>query len=82
MISRRFAPRFRNLQELTLRNALKEKLDRGEVASAMAVRLVTGNEIVTIATSAGFDSIYVDLEHSSFSIETASRISLAALAEG
>jgi 4-hydroxy-2-oxoheptanedioate aldolase len=70
------------LQELTLRNALKEKLDRGEVASAMAVRLVTGNEIVPIASSAGFDSIYVDLEHSSFSIETASRISLAALAEG
>jgi len=70
------------LQKLALRNALKEKLDRGEVVSSMAVRLVGGAEVVTIAKSGGFDSIYVDLEHSSFSIETASRISLAALAEG
>jgi 4-hydroxy-2-oxoheptanedioate aldolase len=69
------------VSEFALRNALKEKLARGEVASSMAVRLVAGNEIVTLAKTAGFDSIYVDLEHSSFSVETAGRISLMALAE-
>jgi 4-hydroxy-2-oxoheptanedioate aldolase len=63
-------------------NMLKDKLRRGEVASGMAVRLVAGNEIVMLAKTAGFDSIYVDLEHSSFSIETAGRICLMALAEG
>jgi 4-hydroxy-2-oxoheptanedioate aldolase len=68
--------------EFAVRNALKEKLARGEVASTAAVRLVAGNEIVTIAKSAGLDSIYLDLEHSSFSIETAGRLSLMALAEG
>jgi 4-hydroxy-2-oxoheptanedioate aldolase len=70
------------VSEFVLRNALKDKLDRGEVASSMTIRLVSGNEIVTLAKTAGFDSIYVDLEHSSFSIETAARISLMALAEG
>jgi 4-hydroxy-2-oxoheptanedioate aldolase len=70
------------MQELTLRNALKEKLDRGDVASSIAIRSFSGNEIITIAKSAGLDSIYVDLEHSSLAIETAGRISLMALAEG
>lgn len=70
------------MAELVLHNVLKEKLVRGEIGSGMAVRLVTGNEIVTLAKTAGFDSIYVDLEHSSFSIETAGRLSLMALAAG
>jgi 4-hydroxy-2-oxoheptanedioate aldolase len=60
---------------------LKQKLERGEVGSSMAVRLATGNEIVLLARSAGFDSIYIDLEHSSLSIETAGRIALTALGE-
>ena len=30
----------------------------------MAVRLVAGNEVVTLAKTAGLDSIHVDLEHS------------------
>src|SRR5262245_61724410 len=64
------------------RNAVKERLARDEVASVMAVRLVTSPEIVPLAKAAGFDSIYVDLEHSSFSIETTGLISLTALAAG
>jgi 2-keto-3-deoxy-L-rhamnonate aldolase RhmA len=63
-------------------NALKHKLRRGEVACGMVVRLVAGNEIVMLARTAGIDSIYVDLENSTFSIETAAGICLMALAEG
>ena len=63
-----------------LRNGVKEKLGRGEVVASMTVRLVPGNEIVRIAKTAGFDTIYVDLEHSSFSIETASQLATMALA--
>jgi 4-hydroxy-2-oxoheptanedioate aldolase len=70
------------VQDLILRNTLKEKLGRGEIASTVAVRLVTGNEIVILAKSAGLDSVYLDLEHSSLSIETAGRLCLMALAEG
>src|SRR5215470_1353443 len=65
-----------------LRNHVKEKLGRGEVVASMTVRLVRGVEIAHIAKSAGFDSLYVDLEHSSFSLETTGQICIAALEAG
>jgi 2-keto-3-deoxy-L-rhamnonate aldolase RhmA len=65
-----------------LRNHAKEKLLRGEVVASMTVRLVRGVEIARIAKTAGFDSLYVDMEHSSFSLETAGQISMAALEAG
>jgi 4-hydroxy-2-oxoheptanedioate aldolase len=65
-----------------LRNYLKEKLARGEVAASITVRLVHGIEIARIAKTAGFDSLYVDMEHSSFSFETTSQICMAALQMG
>jgi 2-keto-3-deoxy-L-rhamnonate aldolase RhmA len=63
-------------------NPLKEKLSRGELVASMTVRLVSSVEIVRIAKTAGFDAIYIDLEHSAFSIETASQISIMALEAG
>ena len=63
-----------------LRNPMKEKLARGEVVASMTVRLVTGIEIARIASTAGFDGLYVDLEHSSLSLAATSRICMAALA--
>jgi len=63
-----------------LRNPMKEKLARGEVVASMTVRLVTGIEIARIAKTAGFDGLYVDLEHSSLSLAATSRICMAALA--
>jgi 2-keto-3-deoxy-L-rhamnonate aldolase RhmA len=61
---------------------MKEKLARGEVVASMTVRLVHGIEIARIAQTAGFDSLYVDMEHSSFSFETTSQICMAALEVG
>lgn len=65
-----------------LRNGLKEKLTRGEVAASMIVRLVSTIEIAQLAKTAGFDSFYLDNEHNSFSLETTSQICMAALAVG
>src|SRR5260370_5750953 len=65
-----------------LRNSGKEKLARGEVVASMTVRLVRQVEIAQIAKTAGFDTIYVDMEHCSASIETTSQICMAALAAG
>src|SRR2546430_11441138 len=48
----------------------------------MTARLVSSIEIVRIAKSAGFDSLYIDLEHSSFSMETTSQICVMALEAG
>jgi len=66
----------------SLRNNVKEKLARGEVVASMTVRLARSVEIARIAKTAGFDSIYVDIEHSSLSLETTSQICIAAMEIG
>jgi 4-hydroxy-2-oxoheptanedioate aldolase len=65
-----------------LRNGVKEKLARGEVVASMTVRLVRQIEIAQIAATAGFDTLYIDVEHASVSLETTSQICIAALAAG
>ncbi|VVJ21584.1 2 [Amycolatopsis camponoti] len=60
-----------------LRNPVKEKLARGEPVYSMTVRLVRTIDIAAIAHTAGFDSVYIDLEHSSFSLEAAGQICMA-----
>jgi 2-keto-3-deoxy-L-rhamnonate aldolase RhmA len=68
--------------ELSARNLMKAKMESGGLAVGMIVRLMRGVEIAAIAKSAGFDSLYIDLEHCSFSLETVSQISLTAAALG
>ncbi|RQR32198.1 MULTISPECIES: HpcH/HpaI aldolase/citrate lyase family protein [unclassified Burkholderia] len=63
-------------------NRVKNKLAKDEVVLSMTARLVRTAEIAVIAKTAGFDSIYIDLEHSSFSVETTSQICMAALGQG
>ena len=55
-----------------MKNPVKEKLARGELVASMTVRLVSGVEIVPIAKAAGFDSLYIDLEHSSLTLHATS----------
>jgi 2-keto-3-deoxy-L-rhamnonate aldolase RhmA len=61
-----------------LRNRIKEKLARDEVVASMTVRLSRSIEIAQIAATAGFDSLYVDLEHNTLSIDTCCQICIAA----
>lgn len=70
------------MEKATVANRVKEKLARGEVVASMIVKLVKGVEIARLARTAGFDSLYVDIEHSSFSFETTSQICMAALEVG
>lgn len=63
-------------------NYMKAIMNAGGVAVGMVVRLLRGVEVAAIAKSAGFDCLYVDLEHCSFSLETVSQISIAATALG
>ena len=65
-----------------VRNNVKEKLARGEIVASMTVRLARSVEIARLAKTAGFDSIYVDVEHSSLSLETTGQICIAALEAG
>jgi 4-hydroxy-2-oxoheptanedioate aldolase len=65
-----------------VRNGVKDKLARDEVVGSMAVRLVRTVEIAAIARTAGFDTFYIDVEHSSFSLDTTGQICMAGLAAG
>jgi 2-keto-3-deoxy-L-rhamnonate aldolase RhmA len=62
-----------------LRNPVKEKLARGEVVASMTVRMARTTEVVRIAKTAGFDVIYIDLEHSPLSLDSTSQICLSCL---
>lgn len=64
------------------RNAVKEKLARNEVVLSMTVRLTRTVEIAGIAKTAGFDSLYIDLEHSPLTIDATAQICFTSLALG
>lgn len=51
-------------------NAVRQKLEQGAVVLCMGLRQARSLDIVMMAAAAGFDSIYVDLEHSPLSLET------------
>lgn len=48
----------------------------------LSIRLVRTPEVVLLARAAGFDGVFVDLEHSTISTDTVSHLSLTALAAG
>jgi 2-keto-3-deoxy-L-rhamnonate aldolase RhmA len=63
-------------------NRMQERLARGEVALCMATRLARTAEIGMIADSCGFDAIFIDMEHSTISLDAAAQICVAALPVG
>jgi 2-keto-3-deoxy-L-rhamnonate aldolase RhmA len=66
----------------TIANPARDKLSRDELAVGVGVRAVRGVEIASIMKTAGFDWLFIDLEHGSTSIETAASISVAAISAG
>lgn len=63
-------------------SGIKGKMLRGSTVYSMTVRVFANAEIGPIARAAGYDTIYVDLEHSSLSLESVSQVSLACLGVG
>lgn len=63
-------------------NAMKARMAAGQLAVGMIVRLTRSVEIAAIGKSAGFDCLFIDLEHNSFSLDTVSQISMTATALG
>lgn len=58
------------------------RLALGEVVLCLGLRQARSPDIVMLAASAGFDAVYVDLEHSPLSLETASMLCASATALG
>lgn len=63
-------------------NSAKKKLRAGELVLCLAINQMRSAEAPMIAARCGFDAIFIDLEHSATSLETAATICVAALTAG
>lgn len=63
-------------------NPAKDLLVKGATSIGVGVRAVRGAEIARVMKTAGFDWLFIDLEHGPASVETAYAISVAALDAG
>ena len=67
---------------MAIKNIAKERLVAGELSIGMGVKALRGVEIARIMKTAGYDWLFIDLEHGPTSVETAFQISVAALDAG
>jgi 4-hydroxy-2-oxoheptanedioate aldolase len=66
----------------SLTNPVRTELSAGRMSIGIGIRGVRGIEVARIMKSAGFDWLFIDLEHGPASIETVFSISVAALDAG
>lgn len=66
----------------TLRNPARERMQSGGVAIGLGLRHTRTVDIAKIAVGAGFDWLFIDLEHNAMSVDTAQQIASAALDAG
>jgi 2-keto-3-deoxy-L-rhamnonate aldolase RhmA len=69
-------------ETITLANPAKERMKAGELALGMIIRLSRSGEIARIAKASGHDFLFIDVQHSIFSLETISHIAQTALGCG
>jgi 2-keto-3-deoxy-L-rhamnonate aldolase RhmA len=65
-----------------MENRLKRKLAADQLTFCLGINQARTPNIAMIAAAAGFDAIYLDLEHNPTSLETASMLCVAALGAG
>jgi 4-hydroxy-2-oxoheptanedioate aldolase len=66
----------------TVRNVAREKLEQGQLALGVGVRMTRSVEIAKAMAVAGFDWLFLDMEHGVMSLEACAQISTAALDAG
>ncbi|KAI0870622.1 Pyruvate/Phosphoenolpyruvate kinase-like domain-containing protein [Hypoxylon argillaceum] len=63
-------------------NNLTTKVASGQLCKAFGIKLNSNPQVVQLAKNAGFDSLFIDLEHSTLSISDASKLSCAGILGG
>lgn len=64
------------------RNPARERLAKGELSLGLGVRFARTAEIARLARAAGYDWLFIDLEHGPGSLESTAQIAAAALDAG
>lgn len=67
---------------LRVANPAKDRLSQGGLAVGIGVRGMRGVEVARLMKTAGFDFLFIDLEHGATSVETTYSIAVAALDAG
>ncbi|HUB16315.1 MAG TPA: aldolase/citrate lyase family protein [Acetobacteraceae bacterium] len=67
---------------MTVRNVAREKLEHGQLSLGIGIRLTRSVEIAKAMAVAGFDWLFLDMEHGVMSLEACAQISTAALDAG
>jgi len=63
-------------------NIARQRLAAGQLALGFGVHHLRGSATGMLAAAAGFDWLFIDMEHGSMSVQDASQIALAALGQG
>jgi 4-hydroxy-2-oxoheptanedioate aldolase len=67
---------------MTVRNVAREKLEQGQLSLGVGIRLTRSVEIGKAMATAGFDWLFLDMEHGVMSLDACAQISVAALDAG
>ena len=67
---------------MTVRNVAREKLEKDQLSLGVGVRLTRSVEIAAAMASAGFDWLFLDMEHGTMSLDACAQIATAALDAG
>lgn len=67
---------------MTVRNVAREKLEAGQLSLGVGIRITRSVEIAKAMAVAGFDWLFLDMEHGVMSLEACAQISTAALDAG
>jgi len=67
---------------MTVRTVAREQLEQGRLSLGVGVRLTRSVEIAPAMAAAGFDWLFLDMEHGVMSLEACAQISVAALSAG
>jgi 2-keto-3-deoxy-L-rhamnonate aldolase RhmA len=62
--------------------SLRERIDAGQLVLCLALAQARTADVPMIAAASGFDAVYIDLEHSAMSLETASLLCSASIGAG
>src|SRR4051812_47794353 len=66
----------------TVRNVAREKLEQGQLSLGVGIRTTRSVEIAKMMAVAGFDWLFLDMEHGTMSLDACAQISTAALDAG
>lgn len=61
----------------TIPNKAKERLEQGELALGLGLRVIRGVEVGRILATCGYDFAFIDMEHSTLTTENAAELSVA-----